>query len=277
MRLGLCQLPVTGDLHQNHAAMESMVREAADRGCEIVCLPEMWPCPYEHAAFIVFAEPEGGETWDVLRRIAQDCGVYLIGGSVPEQEGDRVYNTCYVFSPAGEQIAKHRKVHLFDIDVLGGQRFMESSTFTPGDTFTVFDTPFGCVGVAVCFDIRFVEQFRAMALEGAKIILVPGAFNLTTGPAHWALSFRMRAVDNQCFTAGCSPARDMTASYHAWGHSMVCDPWGRVLQEMDENPGLLVQEIDLGYADEIRDQIPILKNRRTDLYRLEHVGQERDR
>ena len=271
MKLGLCQLPVTADLNQNHAAMWDMVRKAAAQGCDVVCLPEMWPCPYENAAFVAYAEPERGETWQVLRDTARACGVYLVGGSMPEQEGERVYNTCFVFSPEGKQIAKHRKVHLFDIDIPGGQRFMESDTFTPGDQFTVFDSPWGKIGVAICFDIRFVEQFRAMALMGAKLVLVPGAFNLTTGPAHWELSFRMRAVDNQVFTAGCAPAQDMTASYHSWGHSMICDPWGRVLCSLEEEPGLLVQELDLTQADAIRGQIPILKNRRTDLYRLDYT------
>ena len=271
MKLGLCQLPVTADLRRNHAAMQDMVRRAAAQGCEMVCLPEMWICPYENAAFVAYAEPEGGETWQLLRKTAQDCGVYLVGGSIPEQAGEYIYITCFVFSPEGEQIAKHRKVHLFDIDVPGGQRFMESDTFTPGDHFTVFVSPWGKIGVAICFDIRFVEQFRAMALMGARLVLVPGAFNLTTGPAHWELSFRMRAVDNQVFTAGCAPAQDMTASYHSWGHSLICDPWGRVLRSLEEEPGLLVQELDLQQADAIRGQIPILKNRRTDLYRLEYT------
>lgn len=270
MKLGLCQLPVTGTLSENHAAMRAMVRDAAAQGCEVVCLPEMWACPYENAAFVSFAEPAGGETWRALRDIAADCGVWLIGGTVPELDGERIYNTCYVFSPEGAQIARHRKVHLFDIDVPGGQRFMESDTFTPGDSFTVFDTPFGKLGVAICFDIRFAEQFRIMALEGARAIFVPGAFNMTTGPDHWQISFRMRAIDNQCFLAGCAPARDLTASYHSYGHSLVCDPWGRVLSELDEKPGILVQDIELDDADAIRNQIPILKNRRTDLYRLEY-------
>ena len=270
MKLGLCQLPVTDDLNKNHATMRAMVRQAAAQGCDLVCLPEMWPCPYENAAFVSFAEPEDGDTWSAMRDIAAECGVWLVGGSVPELDGEKIYNTCGVFRPDGTLAAKHRKVHLFDINVPGGQRFMESDTFSPGDRITVFDSPWGRIGVAICCDIRFVEQFRAMALMGAKLLLVPGAFNLTTGPAHWELSFRMRAVDNQCFTAGCAPARDMTASYHSYGHSLVCDPWGCVLCEMDEKPGLLTQELDPDEALAIREQIPILKNRRTDLYRLEY-------
>ena len=147
---------------------------------------------------------------------------------------------------------------------------MESDTFTPGESLTVFDTPWGKVGVAICFDIRFAEWFRMMALEGAKLVLVPGAFNMTTGPAHWELSLRMRAVDNQCFTAGCAPARDETASYISYGNSLVSDPWGNVLGRLDAAEGLLLCDLDLGYADAIRTQIPILSGRRQDLYRLEY-------
>ena len=270
MKLALCQTPVTASLNENHAAMAEAVRSAVRQGAQLVCLPEMWPCPYENAAFPVYAEPEGDATWNALRDAASENRVWLVGGSVPERDGERLYNTCYVFSPEGEQIAKHRKVHLFDIDVPGGQRFMESDTFTPGDSMTLFDTPFGRFGVAICFDIRFAEWFRAMALEGAKLILVPGAFNMTTGPAHWELSLRMRAVDNQCFVAGCAPARDTMSSYVSYGNSLVSDPWGNVLGRLDAEPEILMIDLDIGYADAIRTQIPILSGRRGDLYQLEY-------
>lgn len=273
MRVGLCQLPVTAELKTNHAAMRAMVLQAAAEGCDLVCLPEMWPCPYENEAFVAFAESAYGETWHWMKEAAKDAGVYLIGGSVPELDDKQLFNTCFVFDPDGQAIAKHRKVHLFDIDV-PGQRFMESDTFTPGENFTVFETPFGRIGVAICFDIRFVEQFRIMALMGAKALFVPGAFNQTTGPAHWELSFRARAVDNQCFTFGCAPACDMQASYHSYGHSIVCDPWGRAIRQLDDSPGLLVQDIDLDEVDRLRNQLPILKNRRTDLYQVNFENQE---
>ena len=240
MKIGLCQLPVTAELAENHRAMRGMVHAAARAGCVFVMLPEMWCCPYANEAFRRFAEPAGGETWRALRDTAKEAGVWLVGGSVPERDGTRIYNTCYVFSPDGEQIARHRKVHLFDIDVPGGQRFKESDTFTPGQDCTVFDTPYGRMGAAICFDIRFAEWFR------------------------------IRALDNQCFVAGCSPARDTEASYVAYGHSMVCDPWGAVAAELEEQPGLLVTDIDLERAEAIRGQIPILKGRRTDLYQLRY-------
>ena len=132
----------------------------------------------------------------------------------------------------------------------------------------MFDTPYGRVGVAICFDIRFAEWFRMLSLAGAKLILVPGAFNMTTGPAHWELSIRMRAVDNQCFVAGCAPARDESASYVSYGNSLVSDPWGNVLGRLDAEQGVLLVDLDLGYADAIRNQIPILSGRRTELYHL---------
>ena len=246
-----------------------MVREAAENGAQIAVLPEMFNCPYENACFPVYAEPAGGETWQFLSRIAKELGIYLAGGSVPEREGDAIYNTCYLFSPQGEELARHRKVHLFDIDVPGGQRFMESDTLTAGDQITVVDTPLGKLGIAICFDIRFSELFRVMGDKGAQLILIPAAFNMTTGPVHWSLAFRMRALDNQCFIAGCSPARDETASYVAYGHSLVSDPWGNLLTEFDEKAGVQVVTIDLADLDKYRAQIPILAGRRTDLYRTE--------
>ena len=126
----------------------------------------------------------------------------------------------------GHQIGKHRKMHLFDIDVKGGQYFKESDTLTPGDQVTVFDTEFGKMGLCICYDFRFPELARLMVDEGAQVIIVPAAFNMTTGPLHWELMFRQRAVDNQVYTIGAAPARDLNAGYHSWGHSIAVSPWG---------------------------------------------------
>ena len=132
------------------------------------------------------------------------------------------------------------------------------------------DTPFGTLGVAISFDVRFAELFRILALEGAQLIVVPAAFNMTTGPAHWELLFRARALDNQCFAAGCAPARDETAGYVSYAHSLVCDPWGRVQAQAEAAPQLLICDIDLTETDAVRAQIPVLSARRTDLYQLKY-------
>ena len=160
---------------------------------------------------------------------------------------------------------------MFDIDVTGGQTFKESDTLTAGDHDTVFDTEFGRMGVILCFDIRFPELARMMVNDGAKAIFVPAAFNMTTGPAHWELSFRTRALDNQIYMIGCAPMRDESAGYISWGHSIVTDPWGRVIDMLDEKEGVLLTELDLDYEEQVREELPLLKSRRKDMYRLEKL------
>ena len=266
IKLGLCQMAVSRDKGENLRRAQAALEQAARQGAQLAMLPEMFNCPYENPCFPVYGEPAGGETWQFLSRMARELGLYLAGGSVPELEGGKVYNTCYFFSPEGEELARHRKVHLFDIDVPGGQRFKESDTLTAGDQITVVDTPLGKIGLAICFDIRFSELFRVMGAKGAQVVLVPAAFNMTTGPVHWELAFRSRAVDNQLFVAGCSPARDTGASYVAYGHSLVCNPWGTVVAQLDEKAGVQVAQLDLDDLARYRGQIPILSGRRTDLY-----------
>ncbi len=188
---------------------------------------------------------------------------------MPEKDAEgNVYNTSYIFDREGKQIGKHRKVHLFDIDVKGGQTFKESDMLTAGDSDTVFDTEFGKIGVMLCFDIRFPELSRMMVNDGAKVIFVPAAFNMTTEPAHWELSFRTRALDNQIYMVGCAPARDVSAGYISWGHSIVTDPWGRVIDMLDEKKGILLAELDMDYEEQVREELPLLKSRRKDIYQL---------
>ena len=271
LKLGLCQMKVTADKAENLRHARELIDKAAAGGAELVLLPEMFNCPYENAAFPVYAEPAGGESWQMLSRAAKENGVWLVGGSVPELEDGKIYNTCFIFDRKGNELARHRKVHLFDIDVPGGQRFKESDTLTAGDQITLVDTPWGKLGVAICFDIRFAEFFRVMGDGGAVLIAIPAAFNMTTGPAHWDLTFRMRAIDQQCFVAGCSPARDETASYVAYGNSLVADPWGSFPLHMDEKEHVQVAELDLSDLEKYRGQIPILSGRRKDLYRTERL------
>jgi predicted amidohydrolase len=254
------------------ANMEQNLRRAEEELCcregqiDLAVLPEMFCCPYESRLFPVYAQEAGGPVWQKFSRLAAKLGIYLIAGSVPEREDGRIYNTAYVFDREGKQIARHRKVHLFDINVAGGQYFMESETLTAGDSFTVFDTEFGRMGVCICYDIRFPETFRCMGREDIVMAFVPAAFNMTTGPAHWELSFRMRALDNQIFLCGCSSARDPEAGYVAYGHTILTDPWGRVRAQLDEKPGVLMQTVDLEEEKKVREQLPLLRHRRRDLY-----------
>lgn len=269
IKIAAIQMPTVTDKMENVKAVKTYLEKIKDENPDFVILPEMFCCPYQTENFPIYAEKEGGPVWQQLSGYAKQYGIYLIGGSMPEKDAEgNVYNTSYIFDREGKQIGKHRKVHLFDIDVKGGQTFKESDTLTAGDSDTVFDTEFGKIGVMLCFDIRFPELSRMMVNDGAKVIFVPAAFNMTTGPAHWELSFRTRALDNQIYMVGCAPARDVSAGYISWGHSIVTDPWGRVTGMLDENEGILLAELDMDYEEQVREELPLLKSRRKDIYQL---------
>jgi len=265
-KTALCQMAGSFKKEESMAKAKKMVGEAAEKGADVICLPEMWNCPYSNDYFREYSEGQAGRTVDFMSSLAKDNGIYLIGGSIPEIDDDMVYNTSFVFGRDGAMIGKHRKAHLFDIDVKDGIRFMESDTLTPGDSATVFDTEYGKIGLAICYDIRFPELSRKMALSGAKVIYLPGAFNMTTGPVHWGLSIRARALDNQVYFAACSPARDADGVYVAYGHSSVSDPWGKIIASAEEKEEIVFADIDTDYVDSVREQLPLLKHRRPELY-----------
>ena len=269
IKIAAIQMSTVADKMENVRTVKTYLEKIKDENPDFVILPEMFCCPYQTENFPIYAEKEGGPVWQQLSGYAKQYGIYLIGGSMPEKDAEgNVYNTSYIFDREGKQIGKHRKVHLFDIDVKGGQTFKESDTLTAGDSDTVFDTEFGKIGVMLCFDIRFPELSRMMVNDGAKVIFVPAAFNMTTGPAHWELSFRTRALDNQIYMVGCAPARDVSSGYISWGHSIVTDPWGRVTGMLDENEGILLAELDMDYEEQVREELPLLKSRRKDIYQL---------
>jgi omega-amidase len=211
LRIGLCQIRVGADKALNIVNAGAALVRAKEMGSDLVVLPECWNCPYSTASFPEYAEtiPRPGESDDLaqspsvsmLCQQAKDLGIWLVGGSVPEQTettlGRKIYNTSLVINPDGNIVGKHRKVHLFDIDVPGRVTFKESDSLTGGDSVTVVDTPWGGLGVGICYDIRFPELAGIMRQRGANLIIYPGAFNMTTGPAHWELLQRARAVDNQ--------------------------------------------------------------------------------
>lgn len=269
VKCAILQTYVYQEKKRNLIQAAELLADPALQDIDLAILPEMFCCPYENKFFPEYEEPEGGETWEKCSRLAADHGIYLVSGSMPERDEEgRIYNTSYVFDRKGHQIGKHRKMHLFDIDIKGGQYFKESDTLTPGDQVTVFDTEFGRMGLCICYDFRFPELARLMVDKGAQVIIVPAAFNMTTGPLHWELMFRQRAVDNQVYTIGAAPARDLNAGYYSWGHSIAADPWGKVLMEMEEKPAVKVVELELDEVKKVREQLPLLKHRRGDIYAL---------
>ena len=267
LKIALCQMPVQTDKQTNLSTAADMVGEAATQGARLVVLPEMFNCPYSVQCFPDYAEEiPAGETANLLSALAKTHSIFLVGGSMPERDSDRIYNTSPVFDPQGKLIARHRKIHLFDVNIQNGMVFTESLVLSSGGAVTVFETPWSKIGLEICYDIRFPELSRKMAGDGARVIIVPAAFNLTTGPVHWELLFRSRAVDNQIFMLGASPARNPQAEYQAYGHSLAVDPWGNIIGQLDEKPGLLLAELDLARIDEVRAAIPVWKQRREDVY-----------
>ncbi|CAD7924742.1 unnamed protein product [Amoebophrya sp. A120] len=268
----------------------------------LIMLPEIWNGPYAADAFPNFCEPipEVGEEIteatrslhelaSVCRTFASEGSITLMAGSIPEiDKRGRIYNTSVTVCN-NRIICKHRKVHLFDIDIPGKITFKESETLTAGDRVSIFDRIVAAApgpkdmmgverirsdkirfGVGICYDIRFPELSLLMRAEhGAHILCFPAAFNTTTGPKHWSLCMRARAIDTQCFVLACSPARNTTGQgYQAYGHSIVVSPWGEILAELDEKPGKIELELDLSEISEARAGIPIGMQRRKEVYRL---------
>lgn len=269
IKIASVQFKVREDKYENIEHFAQMAGDGRFDGADIICLPEMWNCPYRTELFPKYAETANGDTCLAMSTLARKTNKYIVGGSIPEvDEKGKVYNTCFVFNRQGEQIGRHRKVHLFDIYAHGRQVFKESDTLTAGNDFTTFETEWCRMAVNICFDIRFPESARISALDGAKVIFNPAAFNMTTGPAHWEISFRQRAFENQVYMVGTSPAREPEIGYVSYGHSIITDPWGDIVMQMDEKEGIDITEIDLNFIEEIRKKLPLLVARKTDVYEL---------
>ena len=257
IKIALCQMNVVDNKDENINKAIQMIKESKKQGADLAVLPEMFNCPYENEKFIEYAEEmEESITLKEISKIAKEENIHVLAGSIPELENDgdsqSIYNTAV----------------LFDIDVKGKICFKESDTLSAGNEITVIETELAKIGIGICYDIRFVELSRIMALNGAEILIFPGAFNLTTGPAHWEILFRSRALDNQTFTIGVAPALDRDANYNSYGHSIAVSPWGELIEELGFDEELKIVEIDLDEIARIREEIPVLKNRRTDLYEI---------
>ncbi|KAI9216167.1 nitrilase 2, partial [Blastocladiella britannica] len=275
-KLALVQLRVTASKATNLERARSFILDAAKQGASVVVLPECFNSPYGTDHFPAYAEHvPSGESSVALSAAARDAGVYLVGGSIPElvvaEQEDRrkktttYYNTSTVWDPQGKLLGIHRKVHLFDIDIPGKISFQESKILSAGSSLTTIDTPNATLGLGICYDVRFPELSASLARHPttpANLLVFPGAFNMTTGPMHWELLARARAVDNQVWVAMCSPARvtdGAPGDYVAYGHSLVVDPRGQVRGQLGSDEGVVVVDVDTDECAGIRAQIPVLK------------------
>ncbi|KAG9229608.1 carbon-nitrogen hydrolase [Amylocarpus encephaloides] len=277
VKLALIQLASGADKSHNLSHARSKVLAAASQGANLIVLPECFNSPYGCDYFPQYAEtllpspPTASQSpsFHALASMARESKAYLIGGSIPELDPatKKYHNTSLAFSPQGTLLATHRKIHLFDIDIPGRITFRESEILSPGNKITILDLPeYGRIAIAICYDIRFPELAMVAARKGCFALIYPGAFNTTTGPLHWRLQGQARAMDNQVYVALCSPARDLRASYHAYGHSLVCDPMAKVLAEAGESEETVFAELRGEEIESARGGIPIDTQRRFEVY-----------
>jgi deaminated glutathione amidase len=270
MRVAAVQLNSTDDAGRNLEVAERLVREAAGAGAELVALPEKWNLLGPGELLAERAEPlEGGTAIEAARSWAREHGVLVLAGSVGERlEGDElIANTSTLIDRDGGIVASYRKIHMFDVDV-GGVAYRESEHERGGDRIVLAELEAGFrLGLTVCYDLRFPELYRALALGGANVITVPSAFTAATGEPHWEILLRARAIENQLFVIAPNQTGAAPPHYESWGHSLIADPWGRVLARCEREEGIALADLDLATLEDVRSRLPALANRRPDAYR----------
>jgi predicted amidohydrolase len=266
VRVAAVQMTSTDDVGANLASARKWVAEAAERGAELVALPENFAFLRREGLPIPCAQGLDGEIVGTLRELAERHRVWLVGGTFPEAvPGDgRVRNTCVAVAPDGRIAAVYRKIHLFDVDLSahGGQRYRESERVAPGTEIVGVETPFGLVGLSVCYDLRFPELYRALAARGARFLMVPAAFARETGRDHWEVLLRARAIENQAFVVAPAQVGEHGGGRASYGRTMIVDPWGLVLARAPDAPGPVLAECRLEDQDRIRAALPALRHRR---------------
>ena len=272
IRAACVQFSARADKSENVALMAPLVAEAAGRGADIVLLPEKWNAWMDGPRLRPLAERlDGGETVDAMAGWAREHGINLIGGSIAiVADDDAVHNVSIAFDRNGERVAAYTKIHLFDVDV-GGFSYRESDGTAPGAELVTAELDGVTVGLTVCYDLRFPELYRTLALDGgATVLTVPSNFTLLTGMAHWELLLRARAVENQAFVLATGqhgyPGGLNKPSY---GHSMIIDPWGTVLAQAPDGDGVIVADLDMAALADVRERLPALRHRRPEAYGLE--------
>jgi nitrilase len=276
MRVSVIQMSPGADKYDNitqaRALMEGVV--ASDRP-ELIALPEIWTClggdrEAKFAAAEALPAPgsgdEGGTAYEFLRKFAINNAVYVHGGSIGEHAGDKLFNTTVVFSPSGEELARYRKIHLFDITTLEGQGYRESATYGAGEDVVTVDIGSLKVGLAICYDLRFPELFLALRRKHVDLIILPAAFTLQTGKDHWEVLLRARAIETQTWVAApaCCGAHVEAGgdTRHTYGHSMIVNPWGQVVAQASDGLGWATATVDKTFMARVRANMPVLEHRR---------------
>jgi len=269
IRIACVQMTSRADKGDNLEQAERLVAEAASTGADVVVLPEKWNAiGHSEELHAAAEELDTGESVRALAGWARGHGITLVGGSITERRDDRekLSNTCIVLDPEGDLAAVYRKIHLFDVEA-GGHVYRESDAEEPGEEAVVAEIEGWPVGLTVCYDLRFPELYRILALEGALLFTVPAHFTLYTGKDHWELLLRARAVENQCYVAAAAQVGETLPGKLSFGRSSIVDPWGIVLAQAADAPGVIVADVDRSRLEDVRRRFPALASRRPEAYR----------
>ena len=268
MRAAAVQLNSQEDKQRNLEVAERLVRDAARDGADLVCLPERWNLLGDSATILDGAEPLDGPSLAAARSWAGELGIHLLAGSIAERaEGhERLFNTSVLIGPDGEDVAAYRKIHMFDVEV-EGTTFRESDHDQPGEEIVTASLDDFELGLTVCYDLRFPELYRILAVRGARVIAVPSAFTVPTGRAHWEVLLRARAIENQAFVVAPDQIGKAPPKFESYGHSAIVDPWGVVLAMAPDEECFVAADLDLAEQQRMREKLPALANRRPGAYR----------
>lgn len=271
LRTAVIQLNSRTSFSENKVAVEQLVDRAAAMGAQCVSLPEYWTYLGPYAGFDEAAQTLSGPAIALLREKARQHKMIVHGGSILERHPSRAgkfYNTSVLINADGEIVAQYRKIHLFDVDLANGEKHYESERIVPGEQVVTAEIEGVRFGLSICYDLRFPELYRALALQDAQVLFVPAGFTLHTGRDHWEVLLRARAIENLCYVVAPAQVGTYPPDRQCFGRSMIVDPWGLVLAQAHDAPTVVMAEIDLSRIEQVRTQIPCLQHRRPQVYQL---------
>lgn len=266
-KIAAIQMASGTNVSANLIEVSKQIVSAAEDGAKLIVLPESFALMgMTDAEQVEISEEQGqGRIQEFLSAQAKENQVWIIAGTLPikSENANKVYAACFVYNDKGEQVSRYDKIHLFDVYLEAtSETYHESETLDAGENIVVIETPFGKVGLAICYDLRFPELFRQLVLQGAEIIVVPSAFTASTGKAHWELLLRARAVENLCYVVASAQGGYHVSGRETYGHSMIVDPWGTIIDCLPNGSGYVIADIDIENINKIRHSFPVLQHRK---------------
>lgn len=268
MRAAVCQMNSQGDYQENMRVAAELLDRSHNSGADVAVLPEVFTYRGDRARSHEYVESIPGPTTDRLAAKARELNMWVLAGSIREASDDpgRSYNTSVLYDRDGNEVARYRKIHLFDVDIAGKVTAKESENIRPGNEIVLAEIEGHKFGLTICYDLRFPELFRALALMDCDAIFLPAAFTMQTGRDHWEVLIRARAIENSCYMLASGLVGKHESGGETYGHSMIVDPWGTVVSCMPDETGIVVSELDFSRQARIRQEIPVLANRQPSAY-----------